>query len=942
MKTKDSGKKHPSRNSNDSEEVRNQGRVTIRSRVLLADNNADMREYVSRLLKGRYDVTAVADGQAALEAVHDNPPDLILTDIMMPRLDGFGLLRALRDDPATKTIPIILLSARAGEESRVEGMEHGADDYLIKPFSAPELLARVDMHVRMARMRQEVEVTLRNSEARFRNLADTAPAILWVTEPDGSCSFISRGWYEFTGQTEQEGLGRNGFGWLDAVHPDDREQAGRIFLEANTARCPFSLEYRLRRHDSEYRWAVDAGRPRFGLNQEFLGYIGSVLDITERVRQEEALRNSQLQLHNILQTMTDGFQLIDRDWRFTDMNGAARRMMREQGSDPDALIGRQVFDDAFPETKNTLLHHQLQCVMNERVPVEFDYLYEPWQRWCHIRAYPVPDTGIGVFFQDITERKQADEALRASEQETKRARDYAEATLRTSPVPLLVLENDFRVNTANEAFYDTFQVNPAATRGRLVYELGNGQWNIPKLRELLESILPKHTVFKEFEVTHDFESIGRRTMLLNARRMENEPDVPDRIVLVIEDITERKAIQERLRLFTKELEAQVEDRTRDLVQSQDRLRAMATELNLAEQRERKRLATELHDHLQQSLVLGRLILAQGKQTGVILPAGLGVMNKMDDIFSEALTYTRTLVADLSPPVLRDHGLPAGLKWLGGYMKKHELTVAVTVPETDDLTLPEDQAVLLFQSVRELLINSSKHAGTKHADVRLQRHDEYLRIEVSDQGTGFDPAKIAATGTSSGGLSSKFGLFSIQERMRALGGSFSIQSAHGEGTTATLTLPLQRGAEHNVLSAESSGTANKIRSTHSALKKNAPIRVLLVDDHPMMRQGLRSIVTAYDHLEVVGEAGDGAEAVELAQRLEPDVVVMDINMPKMDGIAATRQIKANQPTTVVIGLSVNQSDDTQQKMKAAGASTYLTKESAVDALCQAIEQAMSYK
>lgn len=111
---------------------------------------------------------------------------------------------------------------------------------------------------------------------------------------------------------------------------------------------------------------------------------------------------------------------------------------------------------------------------------------------------------------------------------------------------------------------------------------------------------------------------------------------------------------------------------------------------------------------------------------------------------------------------------------------------------------------------------------------------------------------------------------------------------------------------------------------------------------MVRQGLRSIVTAYDHLEVVGEAGNGAEAVELAQRLDPDVVVMDINMPKMDGIEATQQIKANQPTTVIIGLSVNLSADTEQKMKAAGAVAYLTKESAVDALCHAIEQAVSYK
>ena len=137
-------------------------------RIVWADDNADMREYVSRLLGPFYDVEAVSDGEAALAAVRRRSPDLVLADVMMPRLDGFGLLRAVRADVQTRSIPVILLSARAGEESRVEGMEAGADDYLVKPFSARELLARVDAHLRMARLRTEGEQALRESE---RNLS---------------------------------------------------------------------------------------------------------------------------------------------------------------------------------------------------------------------------------------------------------------------------------------------------------------------------------------------------------------------------------------------------------------------------------------------------------------------------------------------------------------------------------------------------------------------------------------------------------------------------------------------------------------------------------------------------------------------------------------------------------------------------------------------------
>jgi signal transduction histidine kinase len=128
---------------------------TTRSRVLWADDNADMRDYVRRLLASRYDVTAVADGLTAIAHALDNPPDLILSDIMMPGLDGFGLLAALRKDQRTHTIPVILLSARAGEESAVEGLNAGADDYLAKPFSAKELLARVRTHLELARLRRQ-------------------------------------------------------------------------------------------------------------------------------------------------------------------------------------------------------------------------------------------------------------------------------------------------------------------------------------------------------------------------------------------------------------------------------------------------------------------------------------------------------------------------------------------------------------------------------------------------------------------------------------------------------------------------------------------------------------------------------------------------------------------------------------------------------------------
>jgi len=139
-------------------------------RILLAVAEGDMRQYVQRLLTSSYEVVPVADGEAALAAACQNPPDLVLTDVMMPRLDGLGLLRRLRSEPHTRAIPVIMLSARAGEEAQVEGLEAGADDYLIKPFSARELLARVQNLVMVKRMRDALQRELASHDEDLSHL----------------------------------------------------------------------------------------------------------------------------------------------------------------------------------------------------------------------------------------------------------------------------------------------------------------------------------------------------------------------------------------------------------------------------------------------------------------------------------------------------------------------------------------------------------------------------------------------------------------------------------------------------------------------------------------------------------------------------------------------------------------------------------------------------
>jgi PAS domain S-box-containing protein len=162
---------------------------------------------------------------------------------------------------------------------------------------------------------------VREGVDRFQEMADSAPAILWATGPDHQCTFLSRAWYEYTSQSDGEGLG---LGWTEAAHPDDRAQTRQAFLDAAARREPFRAEYRLQTGDGQHRWAIDQGRPRFGLDGEFLGYVGSVLDIHERKLSEQRLQQAYALLEGITQGTDDLIAAADRNCRFQYFNGAFR------------------------------------------------------------------------------------------------------------------------------------------------------------------------------------------------------------------------------------------------------------------------------------------------------------------------------------------------------------------------------------------------------------------------------------------------------------------------------------------------------------------------------------------------------------------------------------------------------------------------------------------
>lgn len=256
--------------------------------IVVADDNADMRDYITRMLAGNYRVETVGDGAKAFELVEKYRPDLVLADVMMPVLDGFGLLRAIRSRAEVSGTPVILLSARAGEESRIEGLQAGADDYMVKPFSARELVARIDSQLALARMRRQAEADIREREERFRALVEASSDVVYEMSPDWKIMRRLEG-REFIPSTETPDQS-----WMTRyIHPSDQPRVQAAIEDAIQHKSVFELEHHVTRTDGTTGWTFSRAIPLIGEDGEITGWFGAATDITARKRAEAALLRSE-------------------------------------------------------------------------------------------------------------------------------------------------------------------------------------------------------------------------------------------------------------------------------------------------------------------------------------------------------------------------------------------------------------------------------------------------------------------------------------------------------------------------------------------------------------------------------------------------------------------------------------------------------------------------
>src|SRR3954469_1320706 len=386
-----------------------------------------------------------------------------------------------------------------------------------------------------------------------------------------------------------------------------------------------------------------------------------------------------------------------------------------------------------------------------------------------------------------------------------------------------------------------------------------------------------------------------------------------RALAFVTDITERQRAESVLQERTAELEY----RTTQLSQ-------MAWDLTLAEHNAREQIARTLHDGLQQLLFIVSLNLDQqlnrDRDRGVE-PSELLSEAKLH--VGEATAAARSLHLELFPPVLQRAGLPAALTWLVSWTReKYKLNVQIDAdPDAD--TARKDVRTLLFESVRELLFNAFKHAHAERVTLTLRLdRDDQLCITVSDDGVGFAaPALDSRSETGQVG----WGLFSIRDRLTLLGGRVDIDSAPGRGTRVHLFAPRSASQGRTSRAGDGGRPAKELAGTRDGHRAYpGALRILIADDHAAVRNALREMLHQWPQLSVVGDAANGVEAIAAALTLQPDVILMDMAMPQMDGVEATARIHAEMPDVQVLGLSMHASSETVHAIEHAGGVGFFVK------------------
>lgn len=716
--------------------------------------------------------------------------------------------------------------------------------------------------------KRQAEMAVRESEARFRNMADNTPMMMWVTDPDGYCTYLNRTWYEFTGQSVGEA---EAFGWLDATHPDDRPRTEQVFLAANAAKAPFRTEYRLRRSDGVYRWAIDAAMPRFGADGEYLGYVGSVIDIDERREAEDALRASEAQFRAFSEAVPNHVWASRPDGQLHWFNSQVYAYAGvEEGALDGAGWSQIVHPDDLPTVAETWGR---ALVSGEPYRTEFRIRRGDGEwRWFAVHAEPVRDetgailrwVGANIDIEDIRrqgeELDQVNETLSALLAGSKAERDQ-----------LWTLSEDMLARADYDGALSA--VNPAWTK-----ILG---WSE---RELLTN--PYADIIHPDDVSTTVAALEMMGETGKPTRFENrvlsqdgawtpigwtvspEPDGLN-FIAVGRDLTADKAREEQL--------ARAEEALR---QSQKMEAVGQLTGGIAHD------FNNLLAGISGSLELLDKRISEGRLNDVdrYITAAQGASQRAAALTQRLLAFSRRQTLD--PKAIDVNRLIAGMEDL--IRRSVGPTVEVEVVRAGGLWATRMDPSQLENALLNLCLNSRDammpdggrltiETANKWLDSRAARErdlppGQYISLCVTDTGTGMTPEVITQAfdpffTTKPLGQGTGLGLSMIHGFVRQSGGQVRIYSELGKGTTMCLYLPRFAG--------EADGSEDPSRSLPDV--EGHGETVLVIDDEPTVRMLIVEVLEDAGYRAL--QAADGPSGLALLRSDSPiDLLITDVGLP----------------------------------------------------------------
>jgi PAS domain S-box-containing protein len=926
-----------------------------RPRVLVADDNADMRQYIAALLSEHCVVETVADGEAALQAAFARPPKLVLTDVMMPRLNGFGLLQALRADSRTRALPIILLSARAGEESRIEGMEAGADDYLVKPFSGRELLARVTAHLQMARLRAEATEAVRRSEERLRvTLASIGDAVI-TTDIHNRVAFLNGVAEDLTRWNNADAIGQPLETVFRIVNEHSRQTVGNPASRALREGVVVGLANHtvLIGRDGSERPIDDSAAPVRDGDGNVIGAVLVFRDVSERRRIEKQIAEqgeAARKLAAIVDSSDDAIISKSLDGTVQSWNGAAERMF---GYTAREAIGSAI-TLLFPPDR---LDEEARIIARIRAGERVEHFDTVRLRKdgsaipVSLTISPVKDAqgrtvGASKIARDITERIASEAALRHTEERllieleaTSRLHELSGRLLSaTELLPALQNVLDNAIRTCNAAFGNIQLFNVGANALEIAVQHGFRSEFLDYFRSVgidkgsacsqamqrggrvvIEDVLldptyvPHHAITASTGyravastplVAHDGAVVGM--LSVHFRTPHTLSDSDGKLL----DLYARHAadLVERLKLM-------------------DELRHVAAGLSEANRQKDEFLAILAHE-LRNPLAPIRhclQILRKSPDAGAreaardVMERQLGQMVRLVDDLLDVSRITRGKVELRRERVLLSSVIGSAIETSRPLIEqmRHELTLSLPGRRVE---LDADPT-RLAQVFSNLLNNAAKYTDAG-GDIRLAARidGDDVVVSVRDNGIGIPADKLVGV----------FDMFSQVDR--------SMEKAQG-GLGIGLTLARRLVAMHEgEVEARSDGPGKgseflvRLPLAHDrpsepaapepAAPGTTPLRILIVDDNHDGADTLAAVLRLMGH--EVDTAYDGHEGVEAAVRMQPDVVLLDIGLPRLNGYEAARRIRSQGLRTLLIAVTGWGQDEDRRRSRDAGFDHHLVK------------------